>query len=167
MNWEAIGAIGDFLGGVVVIASVAYLAVQIRQSNRHAEASAELSWVHGLNEIWDRWTHESTTDSIRRGFKDFDSLSKNEQVVFQMQVGSLINHCMVADQLWQRRLLPSETREAAVDILARVLATPGGRQYWTVDSQASPEAPVLMQEVEARSPMAFNDVFPRWSEDDA
>ena len=39
MNWEAIGAIGDFMGGGVVIVSVAYLAVQIRQSNRHAEAS--------------------------------------------------------------------------------------------------------------------------------
>jgi hypothetical protein len=41
VNWEAIGAIGDLMGGLVVIVSVAYLAVQIRQSNRHAEAERE------------------------------------------------------------------------------------------------------------------------------
>ena len=51
MNWEAIGAIGEFMGGVVVVVSLVYLAAQIRQSNRHAEASAELSWIQGLNEI--------------------------------------------------------------------------------------------------------------------
>ena len=66
MDWEAIGAIGDFFGGLVVIVSVAYLAVQIRQSNRHAEASAELTWLHDLNEIWDRWAVESKTIAIRR-----------------------------------------------------------------------------------------------------
>jgi hypothetical protein len=47
VSWEALGAIGDFVRGVVVIASVAYLGMQIRQSNRHAEASAKLSWLQG------------------------------------------------------------------------------------------------------------------------
>ena len=45
MNWEAIG--------VVVIVSVVYLALQMRNSNQLAEASTELAWTHGLNEIWD------------------------------------------------------------------------------------------------------------------
>ncbi len=141
MNWEAIGAIGDLMGGVVVIVSVVYLAVQIRQSNRHAEASTELSRFHGLNEIWDRWAAESTMIAIRKGLKDVDALSKNEQVVFQMQVGALVNHCMVAEHLWRRRLIAEETREAAVDVLARILRTPGGRRYWELDMQASPEMP--------------------------
>ena len=110
MNWEAIGAIGDLMGGLVVIVSVAYLAVQIRQSNRHAEASTEATWLHGLNEIWDRWSVESTMVAIRKGMADFDALSKNEQAVFQMQVGALVNHCMTAEQLWQRRLIAEETR---------------------------------------------------------
>ena len=47
MNWEAIG--------VVVIVSVVYLALQMRNSNQLAEASTERAWTHGLNEIWGRW----------------------------------------------------------------------------------------------------------------
>ncbi len=35
MNWEAIGAIGELLGGIVVLASLAFLAMQIR---RHTQA---------------------------------------------------------------------------------------------------------------------------------
>ena len=36
MNWEAIGAIGEILGGIIIIVSVLYLARQIKQSNRFA-----------------------------------------------------------------------------------------------------------------------------------
>ena len=34
MNWEAIGAIGEVLGAIGVIVTLAYLAVQIRQNTR-------------------------------------------------------------------------------------------------------------------------------------
>ena len=165
MNWEAIGAIGDFMGGIVVVVSVVYLAVQIRQSNRHAEASAELSWIQGLNEIWDRWTVQPTMIAVRKGLRDFDGLSKNEQVLFQMQVGALINHCMVADQLWRRRLISEETREAAIDVLARILRTPGGQRYWELDAQASPEVPALMREIGERSPEPWDELFPWWRDE--
>ena len=49
--------------------------------------------------------------AIRKGLTDFDALSKNEQAIFQMQVGALVNHCMLAEQLWQRRLIAEETRQ--------------------------------------------------------
>jgi hypothetical protein len=32
MNWEAIGAIGEVLGALVVVITIGYLAVQIRQN---------------------------------------------------------------------------------------------------------------------------------------
>ena len=32
MNWEAIGAVGEILGAIAVLLSLAYLAVQIRQN---------------------------------------------------------------------------------------------------------------------------------------
>jgi hypothetical protein len=34
MNWEAIGAIGESVGGIAVLVTLLYLAVQIRQTNR-------------------------------------------------------------------------------------------------------------------------------------
>ena len=34
MNWEAIGAIGEVMGALVVIVTLGYLAIQIRQNTR-------------------------------------------------------------------------------------------------------------------------------------
>ena len=38
LNWDAIGAIGEILGAFAVVATLGYLAVQIRQSTRVAKA---------------------------------------------------------------------------------------------------------------------------------
>jgi hypothetical protein len=43
MNWDAIGAIGEIIGAVAVIATLIYLARQIQQSNRIALAESEIS----------------------------------------------------------------------------------------------------------------------------
>ena len=39
MNWEAIGAIGEIVGAIAVVITVAYLAVQIRQNTQTVRAS--------------------------------------------------------------------------------------------------------------------------------
>ena len=38
MNWEAISAIGEIVGATAVVITLGYLAVQIRQSTRVAQA---------------------------------------------------------------------------------------------------------------------------------
>ena len=41
MNWEAIGAISEAIGVVAILISLAYLAIQIRQSTREFSRSVE------------------------------------------------------------------------------------------------------------------------------
>ena len=48
MNWEAIGAIGELLSVVVVVASVIYLAIQIRENTRVSQNEAYRETI----EIW-------------------------------------------------------------------------------------------------------------------
>ena len=43
MNWDAIGAIAELLGAVGVIATLAYLAQQIRQNTSTVRSSAAAS----------------------------------------------------------------------------------------------------------------------------
>jgi hypothetical protein len=43
MNWEAIGAIGEVLGALGVVFTLAYLAVQIRQNTRSMEEGRRLA----------------------------------------------------------------------------------------------------------------------------
>ena len=40
MNWDALGAIGEIVGAIAVVATLAYLAVQIRQNNKLSQTTA-------------------------------------------------------------------------------------------------------------------------------
>ena len=40
MNWEAIGAIGELVAGIVVILSIFYLTRQIKQNTKHVRLAS-------------------------------------------------------------------------------------------------------------------------------
>ena len=59
MNWEAIGAIGEIIGAVAVVVTLAYLAIQIRNNTQIArsatrQAIAETAMTHGTNLVADK-----------------------------------------------------------------------------------------------------------------
>jgi len=51
MDWDALGAIGEVVGGVAVVATIAYLAVQTRLARISSEASGTLQAI----EWYGRW----------------------------------------------------------------------------------------------------------------
>ena len=59
MNWEAIGAVGEIVGALAVVVTLAYLAIQVRNSTRIArsatrQAIAETAMLHGANLVADK-----------------------------------------------------------------------------------------------------------------
>ncbi len=55
MNWEAIGAIGETAGAVAVVATLFYLAIQIRQNSSSLDRTNEFAQaesVHNINALY-------------------------------------------------------------------------------------------------------------------
>lgn len=52
MNWEAIGAAVDLIGGLAVVVTLIYFSVQLRQNNRQLEATRQIAkgqlWSDGV-----------------------------------------------------------------------------------------------------------------------
>ena len=48
MNWQAIGALGDALGGVGVILTLIYLTFQIRLNTRAIRSSNRYAWLNAI-----------------------------------------------------------------------------------------------------------------------
>ncbi len=164
---QDLGAAGEFVGGIVVVVTVIYLALQLRNANRQAAASAEIAWIQGLNEIWDRWSRPEVREAIRSGLRDFHSLDRDKQVTFHMHVGSLVNQLETAQRLVKGRLLPGSFGETTEDLMAMILSTKGGLQYWELDSQATPEGDERLKFVKAptRSVPSWDSLFPWWKEE--
>lgn len=52
MNWDAIGAIGQLLGSVAVLISIAYLALQVRHARDEMRRSAVLTRLEGTRDLF-------------------------------------------------------------------------------------------------------------------
>jgi hypothetical protein len=52
MNWDAAGAIGEIIGAVAVVATLAFLAAQIRQSHRLQRDSNVLARSAAINKVY-------------------------------------------------------------------------------------------------------------------
>lgn len=91
MNWEAIGSVAETLGALGVMASLIYLAVQLRQSKRDVRADALQQLgrdyaAHGSIVMQD----ENVTAFIK-GLKCYSNLTATERVKFDYCATGFIN----------------------------------------------------------------------------
>ena len=87
MNWDALGAIGELVGAIAVVVTLAYLAFQIRQNNNLASGAAQRELMSGFQENLDRV--RSDTKLFARGLRDFENLSNAEKTEFQLMFKSI------------------------------------------------------------------------------
>ena len=170
MNWEAITAIAEVAGLIAVATSLVYIGIQTRQSNAHAEASAETAWFDSLNQITCGWVSDDRTISaIQRGFRNFNDLSKSDQAIFHMQIGALVNHWMLSERLSAKRLVKKEFRDTFTKVVVSLLATPGGLQYWEHDARTAPWGKELLERARESigNQPTFTDIFPWWVADES
>lgn len=168
MNWEAISAIAEVVGLVIIVASLVYIGVQTKQANDHATATAEIEFIEGVDAIFEGWaSDERTSEIIRKGFHNFSDLEKAEQALFQSRVGKLVNHMLLAEELTKKNLLSKELAEEVRKITLAVLTTDGGLEYWEHDSKITPgglELLALAKESKGKQPN-ITELIPWWRSD--
>ena len=99
---DALGNIGDFLGGIGVVVTLIYLAVQIRQNTDQLRSDAkqrELSSLDEMNRALLAWQSEvvdsaEVADLWRRGIAGQEQLRGDDRLRFEYHGASII-------QIWQ------------------------------------------------------------------
>jgi hypothetical protein len=69
MNWDALGATGEIVGALVVVASLIYLSMQVRQNTAAVRSSIRATFLEGIqtvngfvlehNKIWNKAAFEN------------------------------------------------------------------------------------------------------------
>ena len=160
MNWEAVGAVADVIGVVLVVVSLVYLATQIRQANQMALAESERELLENwANAVAGIAADDRATDIFHRGLNDFEMLSNVEKTRFSVIMQRLINTYISALRMDSKSLVNSQEVSIFGDICLAMILTPGGRQWWQV---VGPYFTVhdLINERIARE----GDTFPSWTE---
>ena len=83
MNWDALGAIAELVGALAVVASLLYLAVQVRASTRALAVEAKLESARLLNDFIDSLIHNPELNALwLKGRKNLESLPAEEYLRF-------------------------------------------------------------------------------------
>ena len=130
MNWDAIGAIGEVLGAVAVVVTLAYLALQMRQNTKALTTSMYESAMGGFNEVIAFHNSDPTTSSLaRRGWLDPSGLSEDEAFRFNMLVRYMANHMYKLFRLYEVGAFPADEWERTAREAAQVFSLPGGLDF--------------------------------------
>jgi len=116
---------------VLVVPSVLYLAMQVRQNTKQLKAAATYQFVEATGQMNAVMAGSKALASVfRRGTKHFDSLDKDERWQYFFFLGQHMQIHSVMFELHQSGLLPeTQWHNVWKDILT-MIRSDGGRRVW-------------------------------------
>jgi hypothetical protein len=142
LNWEALGAVAELLGALGVIASLIYLAVQIRQNTTAVRSSTYQALTDSSMNFSALVAGDpSLTLLFDLGMSDFLALDHEEQVRFGFLMQSYVR--MLENSFHQHRdgMLDEERWVRPSRTLKNAATQPGFVQWW--QSSRTPFSPAF------------------------
>jgi hypothetical protein len=142
MNWDAVGAIAESLAALGVIASLMYVALQVRQNSKLIDQSilaTRSAMVHGISVSFSRFYELLAQDSelsdiYQRGIRG-EALTDNEVGRFESLIIIYVTWLEDADHQHMSDLYFEEDDTDPVEGMAFIfrplLSSPIGRQWWS------------------------------------
>ena len=149
MDIMELGAIGELVGGVAVLATLVYLALQVRQGNQLERAESQRAFIRDhAPAVFTPMMNREMANVIRRGSSDFDTLTGEEQMMAAGWWAGITNLTESALQLREDNLIDEDFAQAIEQRTISILLQPGsfaelgfafstlavgsGRKLWTV-----------------------------------
>ncbi len=132
MNWDAIGAVGELVGAAAVIASLVYLAVQIRQNTRSVRrASARHSGEKNATALRAFADYSDLFSGEFMGLDQFANLDPSRRQRFDMIFGMWMQAIEQTFADVRVGILEAEYAVPYRDYLQHLFSCPGGLQWWS------------------------------------
>ena len=130
MNWEAIGAIGEVVGAIGVIATLGYLAAQIRQNTRSVRASTYQEAVRDMVAASDLLASDAGLARIwTTGKRDFEALKPDERQRYAAYMLGLLRR--FEKVVYQKQHADLDPSFLQMQISLRdILSEPGAAAWW-------------------------------------
>jgi hypothetical protein len=147
VNWEAASALAEWVGVVVVVVSLVYVAAQIRQNTLTVRSATELEGSRQWSEFHARIAHSpDMADIWDKGLTNPVNLSPSEKRKF---IWFVAEYFALAEGLFRQRelgFLGDESWATHEKALAGLLGNPLLRSWW--NSGVSPASPEFREAIE-------------------
>ena len=130
MNWDAIGAIGEIIGAAAVIATLIYLAKQVKDNSREVRLGSIISINHLINEAWEPiYNNDRNIRIWVTGQQSPSELDSEDEAVFSLFMARLVNVLLTAFSQNRYESLDSEEFQKYAGTMKSLLETPGGKAW--------------------------------------
>jgi len=132
LNWDAIGAIGEWAGAIVVVATLFYLASQVKQSTKMEKAVAQRDLLQRVAE-WNRrmqGSGQETYDNFLLGLAEYDSAPTAVKMCIDNYVAEFVFITEAALSMREDGFFSDGTWAGIEGGAIALLRTPGGAQWW-------------------------------------
>jgi len=135
MNWDAIGAVAETVGTILVLITLIYLAIQVRIANKQREIESLRHTYDGINRVCELLSETTEKASIvLRGRESLENLTDDEQMIFEFMHIRILNSI----ESWYMQLMetspPGEYRdqqlENIVSLVVYFFESPGAQEIW-------------------------------------
>ena len=130
MDWEAAGAVGEIVGAIAVVASLAYLAVQIRTQNREARAASVHEVLQHYSNAVSRLHEPEMADIWVAAMESFDGLTPSQRLRFVIYLTVAVRSFEDAYYQWRQDRLEDDVWRALLTSLTDVKSTDGFARFW-------------------------------------
>ena len=129
---EDLGNAGDFIGGIAVVATLLYLAIQVRHNTASVRAASRQDVVESFRSFNRLLLEaEGLPEVFLRGLVEYPDMEQPDRLKFGAHMSDHLLHFQGAFALRDSGILDAETYEAYLDFFAMFLSTPGGAAYWS------------------------------------
>ena len=136
MSLANLGNIGELVGAVGVIASLIYLATQIRSARSVALSQNVREIFDGLRRTQILIASDPDLTRIwQQGHTDLDALPQDERLRFSMLLGDYILMYREAQIANREGMLTGQDYQRLRGFVAMLLNSPGGNQLWETHLQ--------------------------------
>lgn len=122
---------GEFVAAIATLATLVYLALQIRANTTAVRAESRRSATNqGMHFQGIIGENKQAASVFRRGLAEPDCLDSDEALQFAFLFSMLVSH---ADNIFVDHgfgIVGKEMMESTISSQMRLISTPGGRQYW-------------------------------------
>lgn len=130
MSLETLGNLGDFVGGIAVVVTLIYVAIQIRDNTAQVRMNTAAAQWSGTLHAWDAVYGGRNSEVLRLGGEDPEQLDDGERYVWSLLMTRLVGQAETAHYHREHGALDPEVFAMHERILGILLLSPGGRSWW-------------------------------------
>ncbi|MFT4613361.1 MAG: hypothetical protein ACI9NT_000499 [Bacteroidia bacterium] len=149
MNFETLGNIGDFLGGIAVLATLIYLAIQIRGNTRAAQSENRAGVAREYMAVMEPESDPKIAKIFGEGLRNYPDIAHDDLVRYSAYMNRQSLFFQGVYARYETGQLEDETYKAYLDWYSCLIATPGGA-LWFDDIARPIYVPSMVAVVDSR-----------------